>query len=109
MPGTVMDGGGAFGSGQGRQQPTPQPQGGLEIGMSLSPEEQSMYEGLFGGAGQFFGQAQQPTAGREQEIFNRMRAAQMPEEQRQRLALEERLAAQGRLGAIFCCLRRCYS
>lgn len=100
MPGTVMDGGGAFGSGQGRQQPTPQPQpqGGLEIGMSLSPEEQSMYEGLFGGAGQFFGQAQQPTAGREQEIFNRMRAAQMPEEQRQRLALEERLAAQGRLG-----------
>jgi len=98
QPGTVMDAGGAFGSGQGRQQPTPQPQGGLEIGMSLSPEEQSMYEGLFGGAGQFFGQAQQPTAGREQEIFNRMRAAQMPEEQRQRLALEERLAAQGRLG-----------
>ena len=120
--GTVMDAGGAFGSGQGRpagmprfagspdsqpaadamarqyQQPAPQPQGGLEIGMSLSPEEQSMYEGLFGGAGQFFGQAQQPTAGREQEIFNRMRAAQMPEEQRQRLALEERLAAQGRLG-----------
>lgn len=122
QPGTVMDGDGVFGSGQGRpagmprfagspdsqpaadamarqyQQPTPQPQGGLEIGMSLSPEEQSMYEGLFGGAGQFFGQAQQPTAGREQEIFNRMRAAQMPEEQRQRLALEERLAAQGRLG-----------
>jgi len=122
MTGAVMDGGGAFGSGQGRpagmprfagspdsqpaadamarqyQQPTPQPQDGLEIGMSLSPEEQSMYEGLFGGAGRFFGQAQQPTAGREQEIFNRMRAAQMPEEQRQRLALEERLAAQGRLG-----------
>ncbi len=122
MPGTVMDGGGAFGSGQGRpaemprfaggpdsqpaadamarqyQQPMSQPQEGLEIGMSLSPEEQSMYEGLFGGAGRFFGQAQQPTAGREQEIFNRMRAAQMPEEQRQRLALEERLASQGRLG-----------
>ncbi len=80
------------------QQPMSQPQEGLEIGMSLSPEEQSMYEGLFGGAGRFFGQAQQPTAGREQEIFNRMRAAQMPEEQRQRLALEERLASQGRLG-----------
>ena len=122
MTGTVMDGGGAFGRGQGRpaemprfaggpdsqpaadamarqyQQPMSQPQEGLEIGMSLSPEEQSMYEGLFGGAGRFFGQAQQPTAGREQEIFNRMRAAQMPEEQRQRLALEERLASQGRLG-----------
>jgi len=122
QPGIVMDADVTFGSGQGRpagmprfagspdsqpaadamarqyQQPAPQPQGGLEIGMSLSPEEQSMYEGLFGGAGQFFGQAQQPTAGREQEIFNRMRAAQMPEEQRQRLALEERLAAQGRLG-----------
>tara|TARA_E500000305_G_scaffold109157_1_gene113454 strand:- start:1028 stop:2503 length:1476 start_codon:yes stop_codon:yes gene_type:complete len=130
MPGTVMDGGGAFESitpvtngqefnrrmeeeirrlnrgmfGQTdpeqtlMQQPTPQPQDGLEIGMSLSPAEQAMYQGLFGGAGNFFGQAQQPTAGREQEIFNRIRAAQMPEEQRQRLALEERLAAQGRLG-----------
>lgn len=38
------------------------------------------------------------TGDREQQIFERIRAAQTPEEQRQRLALEERLAAQGRLG-----------
>ena len=35
---------------------------------------------------------------REQAIFERIRAAQTPEEERQRLALEERLASQGRLG-----------
>ena len=35
---------------------------------------------------------------REQEIFNRLRATQLPEEERQRLALEERLFGQGRLG-----------
>ena len=46
-----------------------------------------MQQQLFGGAEQFFGQAQQPTTGREQEIFERLRAVQTPEEQRQRLAL----------------------
>jgi len=77
----------------------PQPTtGGLEVGMTLSPQEQALQQQLFGGAGGFFGQAQMPTAAREQAIFERMRAAQRPEEQRQRLALEERLAAQGRLG-----------
>ena len=53
---------------------------------------------MFGGAGDFFGQAQTPTATREQQIFDRMRAAQRPDEERQRLALEERLLSQGRLG-----------
>ena len=38
------------------------------------------------------------TGDREQQIFERIRAAQTPEEQRQRLATEERMAAQGRLG-----------
>lgn len=40
----------------------------------------------------------QDTTAREQDIYNRIRATQTPEEQRQALALEERLAAQGRLG-----------
>lgn len=35
---------------------------------------------------------------RERTVFNRIRAMQLPEEERQRLALEERLASQGRLG-----------
>ena len=74
------------------------PTGAVETTMGLSPQEQALQQQLFGGAGQFFGQAQMPTTTREQEIFERMRAAQRPEEQRQRLALEERLAAQGRLG-----------
>lgn len=71
---------------------------GLEIGMTLSPEEQALQRQLLGGAGGFFGQAMQPTVDREQTVFERIRAAQRPEEERQRLALEERLAAQGRLG-----------
>ena len=74
------------------------PTGAVETTMGLSPQEQAMQQQLFGGAGDFFGQAQQPTQAREQAIYERMRAAQSPEEQRQRLALEERLAAQGRLG-----------
>ena len=78
-----------------QQQPTT---GGLQVGMTLSPQEQALQQQLLGGAGGFFGQAAQPTADREQAVFERMRAAQRPEEQRQRLALEERLAAQGRLG-----------
>ena len=78
------------------QQPTAD---GLQIGMELSPEERALQQQLLGGAGGFFGQAAQPTVDREQAIFERMRAAQRPEEERQRLALEQRLAAQGRLGA----------
>lgn len=83
-------------------QPTVMPRStgdGLQIGMELSPEERALQQQLIGGAGTFFGQAAQPTVNREQAIFERMRAAQRPEEERQRLALEERLAAQGRLGA----------
>ena len=38
------------------------------------------------------------TAGRESDVYERIRATQRPEEQRQRLQLEERLANQGRLG-----------
>jgi hypothetical protein len=66
--------------------------------MDVSPEEQALQQGLFGGAGGFYGQAMMPTAAREADVYERIRAVQSPEEQRQRLALEERLANQGRLG-----------
>ena len=46
----------------------------------------------------FMQQAGMPVAAREQQVFDRIRAAQRPEEERQRLELEERLATQGRLG-----------
>lgn len=72
------------------------PEGGLTVG--LSPQEQAFQQQMFGGAGQFYGQAMQPTQEREQAVFERIRQAQRPEEERQRLATEERLASQGRLG-----------
>ncbi len=71
---------------------------GTGVELAVSPEEQALQTGLMGGAEQFFGQAMMPTAPREQEVFNRIRATQLAEEERQRLALEERLASQGRLG-----------
>jgi hypothetical protein len=67
---------------------------------TLSPEEQALQNQLFGGAGQFYQQAQAPIAQTEQDIFNRMLQVAAPERERQSLALEERLAAQGRLGNV---------
>lgn len=55
----------------------------------------SQYAGL---AGQAASDVLTPTAAREASVFERIRATQRPEEERQRLALEERLAQQGRLG-----------
>jgi len=91
--------------------------------MTLSPREQAIQDMLMGQAQQSFGgpiygqtlgrqagrgafglgqqfmeEAGMPTAEREAEVYDRMRAVQAPEEERQRLALEERLASQGRLG-----------
>ena len=74
------------------------PEGGIETTMGVSPEEQMLQQQLLGGAGGFFGQAMQTREPREQAIFERMRRTQRPEEERQRLALEERLLSQGRLG-----------
>jgi hypothetical protein len=85
----------ATGAGMGTQVT---PEGGIETTMGLSPQEVALQNQLLGGAGGFFGQAVQPREAREQAIFERMRRAQRPEEERQRLALEERLAGQGRLG-----------
>ena len=52
----------------------------------------------FGVGTDFMGRLGQTGAQREQEIFDRIRATQLGEEERRRLALEERLANQGRLG-----------
>ena len=65
---------------------------------NLSPEQQAMQQQLFGGASNFFGQAMQDPAQREQAVFNRMMTAMSPSQERERLALENRLASQGRLG-----------
>ena len=49
-------------------------------------------------AGQAAGNVLGSTAGREADVYNRIRATQQPEEERQRMALEERLFNQGRSG-----------
>lgn len=91
------------------------PQGGL----TLTPEQQALSTGLqqqaagmvggLGAAAPQFGQVsqqaltqalgalQQPTP-TAQSLFGQLQTMQAPEQERQRLALENRLAAQGRLG-----------
>ena len=66
--------------------------------LQTSPEEQMLQQEQLKRAGMFFEQAAVPTAQREQEVYQRMLTAMTPEQERQRLAMEERLRAQGRLG-----------
>ena len=90
------------------------PTGGLTT--TLSPEQQALQQQLQGFGTQAFGMLGSPeqraqeqgdiismlTQGgggaREAEIMQRLQAAVSPEQERQRMALEERLASQGRLG-----------
>ena len=61
--------------------------------------EMSQLGQMAGGlSSQFMNQAAMPTGMREAMLYGQMRGMQIPEEQRQQLALEERLASQGRLG-----------
>ena len=66
--------------------------------MGVSPEEQAIQRQLLGGAGGFFTGATTDPSVREQELYEQIRATTSPQERRERLGLEERLAAQGRLG-----------
>ena len=74
------------------------PQGNLQTQYNLSPQGQAIQQAGLGGAERFLTEAQAPIAQTEQDIFNRMLQIAAPERERQQLALEERLAAQGRLG-----------
>ena len=60
----------------------------------LNPEQQTMQDSLFAQANTLSGQAG-PTGA---ELYEQMQAARAPQNEQQRLALENRLAAQGRLG-----------
>ena len=66
--------------------------------MSMSPEELAFQQRMFGGAGDFFTQAQADPRLREDEIYGQISDALAPEQRAKQLGLEERLAAQGRLG-----------
>ena len=72
--------------------------GEMDYQLTLSPEEKAFYEARLAGATGMFEAAEADTAAREQEVYDRMMTAMAPERERQRLALEERLAGQGRLG-----------
>jgi len=72
--------------------------GQMTYQLQTSPEEQELQRQQMERAGMFFEQAAVPTAQREQEVYQRMLTAMTPEQERQRLAMEERLRAQGRLG-----------
>ena len=70
-------------------------EGGLpQLQYSLSPEEQAIQQGLLGQVQTMAGAT--PTTA--EDLYGQIRGLQTPEEQRQRLELENRLASQGRLG-----------
>ncbi len=50
--------------------------------ITLSPEQLAMQQQLFGAAGDLYSQAAGPIARRESDIYQRIRAAQSPEEER---------------------------
>lgn len=83
--------GGQFNVGMG-------PDGQMTTTQSISPEEQDMRDRLMGGAAGFYDQAMVDPAQRTQDIYDRMLTAMQPGMNNQRLANEERMAAQGRLG-----------
>jgi len=66
---------------------------------AMAPADVEALRQQYGGlAGQAAQDVLMPNAQREADVFERIRATQRPEEERQRLQLEERLAQQGRLG-----------
>lgn len=66
--------------------------------MDLSQQEQAFQQQMFGDAQSMFTNASMDTGDRENAVYERIRAAQRPEEERRALALEERLQNQGRGG-----------
>lgn len=84
--------------------------GQMDYLLTLSPDEKTFYEKRLEDAGGMFGRAGKSTVSveqddgtivevpREQQVFDRMMAAMAPQRERDRLALEQRLQNQGRLG-----------
>ena len=72
--------------------------GEMSYGVETSPEERALQQRMLTQAGQFYDQAGMSVEDREQQVFERMMGAITPQQERERLALEQRLAAQGRLG-----------
>jgi len=72
------------------------PEGGF--GINLSPEQQALQTQLQGQTAGLFGQVGQDPAQAQSALYEQIRATQRPEEERQRLALQENLFSSGRGG-----------
>ena len=70
--------------------------GGFDV--NLSPEQQAMQEQLMAQSRGLFGQVGQDPAAQQAAIYEQIRATQRPEEERNRLAMQENLFASGRGG-----------
>jgi hypothetical protein len=81
-------------TGLGRAATTPE--GGYTL--ELSPQQQALQAQLMGQAQNLFGQVGQDPAAQQAALYEQIRAAQLPEEERQRLAMQENLFASGRGG-----------
>ena len=75
---------------------TTTPEGGYTL--SMTPEQQALQTQLMGQAQGLFGQVGIDPSTAQADLYEQMRAVQRPEEERQRLALEERMLSQGRMG-----------
>ncbi len=75
---------------------TTDPTGGVAVG--LTPEQQALQNQLLSQTTSLFGQVGFPPTKTQADIYEQIRATQRPEEERQRLAMEERLLSQGRFG-----------
>jgi len=72
--------------------------GELTVNLTKSPEELALEKELLSGAGGMFTRAMADPQQAQADLYGQLRAIQQPEEQRQRLALEERMLSQGRMG-----------
>jgi hypothetical protein len=75
---------------------TTTPEGGFTLG--LSPEQQALQTQLMGQAQGLFGKVGVDPSTAQADLYEQIRATQRPEEERNRLALEERMLSQGRMG-----------
>ena len=73
-------------------------QGAMDYKLTLSPEEQLMQDANLQRSESMFALSAVDPATREQDVFNRMMTAMAPQQERERLALQQQLAGQGRLG-----------
>ena len=75
---------------------TTTPEGGYAL--SLTPEQEALQTQLLGQSKTLFGQVGVDPSTAQADLYEQIRATQRPEEQRNALALEERMLSQGRLG-----------